>query len=143
MKFSPRKQTFFNWFFFARSSPPGVCVGRGVGARREDKLLLATLIFSCSVTVMCKVVSGRYRPLICVTYRLSFSFFTLRRPRKFEDILTLDKVFGENLRGSLKISVKGKARQVILRFRKAFTVGCNFRERRKTALKNSRGSNHS
>ena len=60
--------------------------------------------------------------------------YTLRRPRKFEDILTLDKVFGENLKGPLKISVKGKARQVILRFRKAFTVGCYFRERRKTAL---------
>ena len=46
--------------------------GEGFGlARREDKLLLATLIFSCSVTVMCRVVSGRYRPVICVTYRLS------------------------------------------------------------------------
>ena len=69
--------------------------------------------------------------------------YILRRPRKFEDILTIDKVFGENLKGPLKISAKGKARQVILRFRKAFTVGCYFRERRKTALKNSRGSNHS
>ena len=46
--------------------------GEGFGlARREDKVLLATLIFSCSVTVMCRVVSGRYRPVICVTYRLS------------------------------------------------------------------------
>ena len=45
MKFSPRKQTFSTVFFFARSSPPGVCVGRGVGARSEDKLLLATLNF--------------------------------------------------------------------------------------------------
>ena len=67
----------------------------------------------------------------------------LRRPRKFEDIPTRDRVFGKKLKGPLKISAKGKARQVILRFRKAFTVGCYFRERRKTALKNSRGSNHS
>ena len=67
----------------------------------------------------------------------------LRRPRKFEDIPTIDKVFGENLKGPLKISAEGKARQVKLRFRKAFTVGCYFWERRKTALKNSRGSNHS
>ena len=67
----------------------------------------------------------------------------LRRPRKFEDIPTIDKVFGQNLKGPLKISARGKARLVILRFRKAFTVGYYFRERRKTALKNSRGSNHS
>ena len=54
-----------------------------------------------------------------------------------------DKVFGENLKGPLKISAKGKTRQVILRFQKAFTVGCYFRERRKTVLNNSRGSYHS
>ena len=67
----------------------------------------------------------------------------LRRPRKFEDIPTIDKVFGQNLKGPLKISAREKARLVILRFRKAFTVGYYFRERRTTALKNSRGSNHS
>ena len=33
-------------------------MGRGMGARSEDKLLLATLIFGCSVTVMCRVMSG-------------------------------------------------------------------------------------
>ena len=72
MNFSPRKQTFFHCFFFcARSSPPGGCVGRGMGARSEDKLLLATLIFGCSLTEMCRVMSGWYRPVICVTYRLS------------------------------------------------------------------------
>ena len=68
----------------------------------------------------------------------------LRRPRKFEDILTIDEVFRQNLKGPLKILAKGKARRVILRFRKAFTVGCYFRELgRKATLKNSRGSNHS
>ena len=46
-------------------------MGRGVGSRSEDKLLLATLNFGCSVTVMCKVMSGCYRPVICVTFRLS------------------------------------------------------------------------
>ena len=46
-------------------------MGRGVGARSEDKLLLATLNFGCSVTVMCKVMSGCYRPVICVIFRLS------------------------------------------------------------------------
>ena len=67
----------------------------------------------------------------------------VRRPRKFEDMPAIDKVFGQNLKRPLKISVKGKARQVILRFRKAFTVDYYFRERRKTALKNSTGSNYS
>ena len=33
------------------------------------------------------------------------------------------------MKGPLKMSAKGKARQVILRFRKAFTVGCYFREK--------------
>ena len=83
------------------------------------------------------------KSLKCLFFYTQNFLYILRRPRKFGDILTLDKVFGENLKGPLKISVKGKARQVILRFRKAFTVGCYFRERRKTALKNSRGSNHS
>ena len=50
-------------------------MGRGMGARSEDKLLLATLIFGCSATVMCRVMSGRYRPVICVTYRLSGAGF--------------------------------------------------------------------
>ena len=67
----------------------------------------------------------------------------LRRPRKFEDIPTLEKVFEQNIKRPLKISAEGKARQVVLRFREAFNVGCYSRERRKTALKNSRGSNHS
>ena len=67
----------------------------------------------------------------------------LRRPIKFEDIPTVDKVFEQNIKRPLKISAKGKARQVVSRFRGAFNVGCYFRERRKTALKNSRGSNHS
>ena len=67
----------------------------------------------------------------------------LRRPRKFEDIPTIDKVFGQNLKGPLKFRLRGNSRQLILRLRKAFTVGCYFRERRKAALKNSRGSNHS
>ena len=67
----------------------------------------------------------------------------LRRPRKFEDIPTIDKVFEQNIKRPLKISAKGKARQLILRFREGFNVGWYFRERRKTALKNSRGSNHS
>ena len=62
---------FFTVFFFARSSPPEGWVGSGVGARGEGKLLLATLIFGCSVTVMCRVMSGWYRPVICVTHRLS------------------------------------------------------------------------
>ena len=39
------------------------------------------------------------------------------------------------MKGPLKISAKGKARQVILSFRKAFTVGCYFRKRRKTPKK--------
>ena len=67
----------------------------------------------------------------------------LRRPRKFEDIPTMEKVFEQNIKRPLKISAKGKARQVVSRFREAFNVGCYFRERRKIALKNSRGSNHS
>ena len=67
----------------------------------------------------------------------------LRRPRKFEDIPTKEKVFEQNIKRPLNISAKGKARQVVLRFREAFNVGCYSRERRKTALKNSRGSNHS
>ena len=68
----------------------------------------------------------------------------LRCPRKFEDIPTIDEVFRLTLKGPLKISAKGKARQVILRFRRAFTVGCYFRELgRKAALTNSRGSSHS
>ena len=67
----------------------------------------------------------------------------LRRPRKFENIPTIDKVFEQNIKRPLKISAKGKDRQVVLRFRGAFSVGCYFRERRKTALKNSRGSNNS
>ena len=67
----------------------------------------------------------------------------IRRPRKFEDIPTIDEVFEQNIKRTLKISAKGKARQVVLRFREAFNVGCYFRETRKTALKNSRGSNHS
>ena len=66
-----KNRRFVTSFFFARSSPPGGCVGRRVGTRSEDKLLLATLIFGCSVTVMCRVMSGWYRPVICVTYRLS------------------------------------------------------------------------
>ena len=40
----------------------------------------------------------------------------LRRPRKFEDILTIDEVFRQNLKGPLKILAKGKAHRVILRF---------------------------
>ena len=67
----------------------------------------------------------------------------LRRPRKFENIPTIDKVFEQNVKRPLNISAKGKARKVVLRFREAFNVGCYFRERRKTALKNLRGSNHS
>ena len=67
----------------------------------------------------------------------------LRRPGKFEDIPIIDKVFEQNIKRPLQISAEGKARQVVLRFREAFNVGCYFRERRKTALKNSRGSNHS
>ena len=67
----------------------------------------------------------------------------LRRPRKFENIPTIDKVFEQNTKRPLNISAKGKARKVVLRFREAFNVGCYFPERRKTALKNSRGSNHS
>ena len=67
----------------------------------------------------------------------------LRRPRKFENIPTIDKVFEQNTKRPLNISAKGKARKVVLRFREAFNVGCYFRERRKTALKNLRGSNHS
>ena len=67
----------------------------------------------------------------------------LRRPGKFEDIPIIDKVFEQNIKRPLQISAKGKARQVVLRFREAFNVGCYFWERRKTALKNSRGSNHS
>ena len=55
----------------------------------------------------------------------------LRRPRKFADIPTKDKVYGQNLKGPLEISAWGRARQVILRFRKAFTVGKG--ERRKRA----------
>ena len=46
----------------------------------------------------------------------------LRHPTKFEDTLTVDKVFGQNLKRPLKISAKGKTGQVILRFREAFTV---------------------
>ena len=69
--------------------------------------------------------------------------YMLCRLRKFEDIPTIDKVFEQNIKRPLKISAKGKARQVVLRFREAFNVGLYFRERRKTALKNSRGSNHS
>ena len=67
----------------------------------------------------------------------------LRRPGKFEDIPIIDKVFEQNIKRPIQISAEGKARQVVLRFREAFNVGCYFRERRKTALKNSRGSNHS
>ena len=67
----------------------------------------------------------------------------LRHPRKFENIPTIDKVFEQNVKRPLNISAKGKARKVVLRFLEAFNVGCYFRERRKTALKNSRGSNHS
>ena len=67
----------------------------------------------------------------------------LRRPRKFENIPTIDKVFEQNVKRPLNISAKGKARKVVLRFLEAFNVGCYFREMRKTALKNSRGSNHS
>ena len=48
----------------------------------------------------------------------------LRRPRKFEDTPTIDKVFGQNLKGPIKISAKEKGRQVILRFLEAFTVDC-------------------
>ena len=66
-------------------------------------------------------------------YNYSYYFYTFYVTLENSKI---DKVFGENLKGSQKISVKEKARQVILRFRKAFTVGCYFRERRKTALKN-------
>ena len=55
-------------------------------------------------------------------------------PRKFEDIPTIDKVFVQNIKRPLKISAKGKARQVVLRFREAFNVSCYFRERRKTAF---------
>ena len=57
----------------------------------------------------------------------------LRCPRKFEDIPTIP----------LKFSAKGKAPRVILRFREAFTVGCYFGERGKTALKDLKGSTHS
>ena len=46
----------------------------------------------------------------------------LRHPRKFEDTLAIDKVFGQNLKRPLKIWAKGKAGQVIVRFREAFTV---------------------
>ena len=46
----------------------------------------------------------------------------LRHPRKFEDTPAIDKVFGQNLKRPLKISAKGKADQVILRFREVFTV---------------------
>ena len=53
----------------------------------------------------------------------------LRRPRKFEDIPTIDKVFEQNIKRPLNISAKGKARKVLLRFLEAFNVGCYFRER--------------
>ena len=71
MNFSPRKQTFFHYFFLCSLIATLGCAGRGMGARSEDKLLLATLIFGCSLTEMCRVMSGWYRPVICVTYRLS------------------------------------------------------------------------
>ena len=59
----------------------------------------------------------------------------LRRSRKFEDIPTIDKVFEQNIKRPLKISAERKARQVVLRFREAFNIGCYFRERRKNSPK--------
>ena len=74
MNFSARKQTLFHCFFFLCSliATWGVC-GEGDGGeeRGQTTALLATLIFGCSVTVMCGVMSGWYRPVICVAYRLS------------------------------------------------------------------------
>ena len=46
----------------------------------------------------------------------------LRHPRKFEDLPAIDKVSGQHLKRPLKISAKGQAGQVILRFCEAFTV---------------------
>ena len=37
----------------------------------------------------------------------------LRRPRKFENIPTIDKVFEQNIKRPLNISAKGKARKVV------------------------------
>ena len=76
MNFSPRNQTFFHCFFSLLAHRHlGVVWGGewGQGARTNYncQLLLATLIFGCSVTVMCRVMSGWYRPVVCVTYRLS------------------------------------------------------------------------
>ena len=99
---------------------------------------------SCIVTVQTLKLEHLEEDCPISTFLKTENFpYMLRRPRKFEDIPIIDKVFEQNMKRPLKISAKGKARQVVLRFREAFNVGCYFRERRKTALKNSRGSNHS
>ena len=70
MNLSPRKQTFFHCFFssLAHRHLGGVWgAGWGRGARTN----YCWQIFGCSVTVMCRVMSGWYRPVIGVTYRLS------------------------------------------------------------------------
>ena len=76
MNFSPRNQTFFHCFFSLLAHRHlgvvwGGGWGRGARTNYNCQLLLATLIFGCSVTVMCRVMSGWYRPVVCVTYRLS------------------------------------------------------------------------
>ena len=62
--------------------------------------------------------------------------YILRRPRKFEVILTIDKVFGENLKGPLKISAKGKTRQVLdLTFSESFHCRLLFSGKEKNSPK--------